>query len=144
MRATILTMLTEWRVDELISRIAAETGIDPATVAQAVTVVLGFLARSVPPETLAPLRDAMPDAAGLMDAPAAEPAATGGFLGGLFGGGGGGGGIMALAGELGEAGLSMGQMQGFAKSFFAVGREKAGEDTMGAIVASVPGLGQFV
>lgn len=126
-------------MDEMISRIAAETGIDPATVAQAVSVVLSFLARSVPAETLAPLRNALPGASQL-EAPAGATVSSGG---GLFGGSGGGG-IMALAGELGEAGLSMGQMQDFAKSFFAVGREKAGEDTMGAIVASVPGLGQFV
>jgi hypothetical protein len=120
-------------LDELVSRITADTGIDPATVTKAVQAVLAFLAGAVPPETLAPLREAFPDAAGTLDRPAAAPA-----------GGGFGGGVMALAEELGDAGLSMGQMQDFAKSFFAVGREKAGEDTMGSIVASVPGLAQFV
>lgn len=136
-----LTMIAEKAVDELISRISADTGLDPDTVAKAVSAVLAFLARSVPSETLAPLREALPEAGAELDAAAASQQG-----GGLSGGpsGGSGGGIMALAGELGEAGLSMAQMQDFAKTFFAVGREKAGEDTMGSIVASVPGLGQFV
>ena len=51
---------------------------------------------------------------------------------------------MALAGQLSAAGLSMDQMQTLGHELFAYGREKAGEDTMGAIVGAVPGLGQFV
>ena len=65
-----------------------------------------------------------------------------GALGGLMGGGGGRG-LMALAGQLGAAGLSMDQMQTLGHELFAYGREKAGEDTMGAIIGSVPGLSQF-
>ena len=46
--------------------------------------------------------------------------------------------------QLMGAGLSMGQIQSVSKEMFAVGREKAGEDAMGAIVGAIPGLGQFV
>jgi hypothetical protein len=51
---------------------------------------------------------------------------------------------MALGGKLMGVGVSMGQMQPLGKELFAYGREHAGEDTMGAIVGAVPGLGQFV
>jgi hypothetical protein len=38
----------------------------------------------------------------------------------------------------------MGQVQSVSREMFAFGREKAGEDAMGAIVGAIPGLGQFV
>ena len=55
-----------------------------------------------------------------------------------------GGGVMALGGQLMGVGVSMGQMQPLGKELFAYGREKAGEDVMGPIVGSIPGLSQFV
>jgi hypothetical protein len=51
---------------------------------------------------------------------------------------------MGLGQQLMSAGLSMGQMGDLGKELFAFGREKAGEDAMGAIVGAIPGLGQFV
>jgi hypothetical protein len=42
------------------------------------------------------------------------------------------------------AGLDMGQVQTVTKEVIAYAREKAGEDTVGEIVGSIPGLGQFV
>jgi hypothetical protein len=56
----------------------------------------------------------------------------------------GGGGVMALGTQLMGAGLSMDQMSGLGTELFAFGREKAGEDAMGAIVGAIPGLSQFV
>jgi hypothetical protein len=38
----------------------------------------------------------------------------------------------------------MDQMQGVTRELIAYSREKAGEDTIGEIVGSIPGLGQFV
>ena len=38
----------------------------------------------------------------------------------------------------------MGQVQGVTQRIIAYAREKAGEDTVGEIVGSIPGLGQFV
>ena len=61
------------------------------------------------------------------------------FIGQLIGGG-----VMALGQNLMSAGVSMGQMQPLGRELFAYGREKAGEDVMGAIVGSIPGLSQFV
>jgi hypothetical protein len=62
-----------------------------------------------------------------------------GMLGGMMGGG-----VMALGQKLMSAGVPMGQMQPLGRELFAYGREKAGEDVMGPIVGSIPGLGQFV
>jgi len=42
------------------------------------------------------------------------------------------------------AGLSMEQMQSVTRELIAHARETAGEDTVGEIVGSIPGLGQFV
>ena len=55
-----------------------------------------------------------------------------------------GGGVMALGTQLMGAGVSMGEMQPLGRELFAYGREKAGEDVMGSIVGSIPGLSQFV
>ncbi len=69
---------------------------------------------------------------------------SGGGLMGMLGGMLGGGGVMALGQKLMAAGVPMGQMQPLGQELFAVGREKAGEDVMGPIVGSIPGLNQFV
>jgi hypothetical protein len=41
-------------------------------------------------------------------------------------------------------GLGMDQMQGVTREVIAYAREKLGEDSVGEIVGSIPGLGQFV
>jgi len=77
-------------------------------------------------------------------AEAGTPSQGGGLMGALGSLMGGSGGIMALGSELTAAGLSMGQMQTLGQELFAYGREKAGEDVMGAIIGEIPGLSQFV
>jgi hypothetical protein len=128
-------------MDELVTRITTRTGLDADTAYKAVGIILGFLVKEGPPEDVARLMEAMPEAP---DAIAKGEAAAGG--GGMMGAMGGmmGGGVMALGGKLMGVGVSMGQMQPLGKELFAYGREHAGEDTMGAIVGAVPGLGQFV
>ena len=51
---------------------------------------------------------------------------------------------MALGQNLMSAGVPMNQMQPLGRELFAYGREKAGEDVMGAIVGSIPGASQFL
>ena len=48
-----------------------------------------------------------------------------------------GGGVMALGQQLMSAGIGMGQITALSKEVFAYGQEKAGEDTMGAIVGAI-------
>jgi hypothetical protein len=54
------------------------------------------------------------------------------------------GGIMGVGTKLMAAGLSMSQMQAVTREIIAYSREKAGEDAVGEIVGSIPGLGQFI
>jgi hypothetical protein len=54
------------------------------------------------------------------------------------------GGVMGTGMRLMSAGLSMGQVQSVGRTVLAYTREKAGEDTVGAIAAAIPGLSQFV
>lgn len=129
-------------MEELIQRIAAAAGIDTGLAQKAAGIILGFLQKEGPAAEVGQLIAAFPGAAELL--PEAGAPAGGGLLGGLMGMMGGGGGIMGLGSQLMGAGLSMGQIQSVSKEMFAVGREKAGEDTMSAIVGAIPGLSQFV
>jgi hypothetical protein len=54
------------------------------------------------------------------------------------------GGIMGVGSKLMAGGLDMDQMQGVTREVIAYAREKVGEDAVGEIVGSIPGLGQFV
>jgi hypothetical protein len=128
-------------MEELVNRVIASTGLDPALATKAVGIVLSFLQNEAPPDDVAKMFAALP---GAQDLAAAESGGSGGLMGAIGGMMGGGGGLMSLAGRLSSAGVSMDQMQGLGRELFAYGREKAGEDTMGAIVGAVPGLGQFV
>ncbi|MGL5361673.1 MAG: DUF2267 domain-containing protein [Bosea sp. (in: a-proteobacteria)] len=127
-------------MEELISRITSVAGIDEGLAQKAVGIILGFLQKEGPAAEVGQMMAAMPGAEALIPA---APASGGlmGMVGGMMGGG---GGVMALGGQLMGAGLSMGQIQSVSKEMFAFGREKAGEDAMGAIVGAIPGLGQFV
>jgi hypothetical protein len=122
-------------MDELIARIAEATGLAPDVAARAAGLVLAFLRKEVPGEAVGTLIAAIPGAAEAAATAAADPVSAG-SPGGM--------GVMALAGELSEAGLSMSEMTALARAFFVTAAEKAGEDTVGSIVAAVPGLGQYI
>lgn len=128
-------------MDELVSRIVAASGLNEDLARKAVGIILAFLQKEGPATEINELMAAMP---GAQELASAESGAKGGMLGAIGGLMGGGGGVMALGGQLMGAGLSMPQIQTVSKEMFAFGREKAGEDTMGAIVGAIPGLGQFV
>lgn len=128
-------------MDELISRIVAASGLDEGLARKAIGIILAFLQKEGPATEIEQLMSALPGAQELADTANGGKGGLMGMVGGLMGGG---GGVMALGGQLMGAGLSMGQIQSVSKEMFAVGREKAGEDAMGAIVGAIPGLGQFV
>lgn len=128
-------------MDELISRIMTASGLDEGLARKAIGIILAFLQKEGPAAEIEQLMSALPGAQELANAANGGKGGLMGMVGGLMGGG---GGVMALGGQLMGAGLSMGQIQSVSKEMFAVGREKAGEDAMGAIVGAIPGLGQFV
>lgn len=127
-------------MEELLNRVTTRTGLDAATAQKAVGIILAFLKKEGPANEVNQLLAAIP---GAEEAVSQASAGTGsGGLMGMLGGMG--GGVMALGGQLMGIGVSMGQMQPLGQELFAYGREKAGEDVMGPIVGSVPGLSQFV
>jgi hypothetical protein len=128
-------------MEELINRLVTNLGIDAALAEKSVGIILAFLQKEGPPAEVGQMLEAMPGASDLITQYAG--AGSGGVLGGLMGMMGGGG-VMGLGQQLMSAGLSMGQLSEVGKELFAFGREKAGEDAMGAIVGAIPGLGQFV
>ena len=131
-------------MDELIARVAQAAGIEPDTAGKAIAAILNFLQKEGPPAEVAQLLEKLPGSSDLLAANVDAPSGGGGLMGGLMGMMGGGGGLMGLAGKLTGLGLGMGEMQSVGKELFAAGREHAGEDLMGTIAASVPGLGQFI
>lgn len=132
-------------MDELIQNISAKVGIDASLASTAVGKILAFLQKEGPTDLVNQLIDAVPGAQGLVEAANAEEGGGGGLmgmLGGLMGGST--GGIMALGSQLMEKGLSMDQIGSVGQELFAHAREQVGEDTMGEIVNSIPGLSKFV
>jgi hypothetical protein len=126
-------------MEELLGRVTQATGLDQATARKAIGMILAFLKKEGPANEVNQLLAAMPGSEEVM----AEAGNGGG--GGIMGMMGSmGGGVMALGGQLMGIGVSMGQMQPLGKELFAFGREKAGEDVMGPIVGSIPGLTQFL
>lgn len=128
-------------MDELITRVTSVTGLDAATAQTAIGHILAFLQKEGPAAEVSQLLAAMPGSEALV-ADSNEADGGGGLMGML--GGMMGGGVMALGQKLMSAGVPMGQMQPLGRELFSYGREKAGEDVMGPIVGSVPGLNQFV
>jgi hypothetical protein len=124
-------------MEELLARVTQATGLDAATATKAIGIILNFLKKEGPPAEVNQLLASMPGAEAAM-AQAPQAGGLSGMMAGM------GGGVMALGGQLMGAGVSMGQMQPLGRELFAFGREKAGEDVMGPIVGSIPGLTQFV
>ena len=118
-------------MDELLDRLVAKVGVDRGMAEKAIGIILAFLLKEGPSDKVQALINQMPGAEAVMQAAASE----GGF---------GMGGIMGVGTKLMAAGLSMGQMQSVTREIIAYSREKAGEDAVGEIVGSVPGLGQFI
>lgn len=115
-------------MDELISRITGNVGIDEATARQSVGLILGFLQREGADGPAAEMIKGIP---GGPEAVAKYDEETGG-------------GIMGLGQKLMSAGLGMGEISGVAREIMAYAKEKVGDEPVDQVVASVPGLSQFV
>ncbi|MBM3530304.1 MAG: DUF2267 domain-containing protein [Alphaproteobacteria bacterium] len=116
-------------MDELLDRLVANTGVDRAVAEKAVGIIFAFLLKDGPADKVQALIDQLPGAAAAVQ--------SAGDTGGM-------GGIMGVGTKLMAAGLGMSEMQGVTREIIAFSREKAGEDTVGEIVSSIPGLSQFV
>jgi hypothetical protein len=118
-------------MDDLLDRLVASVGVDRGVAEKAVGIILSFLLKEGPSDKVQALIKQMPG----VDHAMAAAATDGGF---------GMGGIMGVGTKLMAAGLGMDQMQGVTREIIAFAREKLGEDAVGEIVGSIPGLGQFL
>jgi len=117
-------------MDELIGRLVANVGVERTAAETAVGIILAFLAKEGPSDKIQALLAKLPGAEALMQKAPAD--------------GGGMGGVMGAGMQMMSAGLSMSQVQDVTRQFIAFAREKVGEDEVGEIVGSIPGLSQFV
>ena len=134
-------------MDNLIASVAAETGLAPDVARKAVALMLDFLKREAPADSVNALFDKAPDLRAVAATASTGGEGMGGTMRGLMGTGGGamgGGGIMALGGDLMNLGLGMGQIQTIGKKVFAYAREKGGDELVGEISEAIPGLSQFI
>ncbi|MBA3517507.1 MAG: DUF2267 domain-containing protein [Rhizobiales bacterium] len=126
-------------MDELIGRIEAAVGLDESTARSAVRIILSFLYQEGDRDKVMTLIERLPGAESYVETSSDDSSATLGGLGGLMGGG-----AMAVLGQLQGLGLGMAQIQGVTQETVNFARERAGADIVNDVVASIPGLGQFV
>lgn len=126
-------------MNDLVSQIAERTGIAPATAETAVGMMLAFLQKEGDGAAVDQMIAAIPGGEALV---AGAAGGGGGLLGSLMGAMG--GGVMALGQQLMSQGLGMGEITALARETIAVAKQYAGEEVVDQVVASVPGLGQFV
>jgi len=122
-------------MDELIERLVANVGIDKATAEKAIGIILGFLKSEGPSDKVQAIIDALPGAEVAIKAGEEVSGGLGGMLGG---------GIMAVGSKLMSAGLGMGEITSVSREILDYARSKIGSEAVDEIVASVPGLSQFV
>lgn len=130
-------------MNPIVINIAERIGIEPALAEKALGMMLGFLQREADDGPVARMIAAIPGASELVAQFNGEGAGGGGLLGSLMGALGGGG-IMGLGQQLMSEGLGMGEITALARETISVARQHAGDEVVDQVVASVPGLSQFV
>ena len=135
-------------MDNLIAQVASSAGTTPDLARQAVALILDFLRREAPDDTMETVFNSAPALRAIAaSAPGAGGEGMGATIKGLMGTGNGamgGGGLMALGGDLMGLGLNMEQIKAIGSHVFDYARSHAGEDVMGEISAAIPGLSQFI
>lgn len=135
-------------MENLIARVASAANISPAVARKAVALIGDFLQREAPEEAVRDLFDKAPAFPAIIASSTHTGGeGMGGGLKGLMGvaaGAMGGGGLMALGSELMSLGLDLDQVQTIGKEVFGYAREVAGDQVVGEISASIPGLSQFI
>ena len=134
-------------MENLIASVAEASGAKADTARQAVALIIDFLEREAPEDAVKTLLDSAPALKAISATAQTGGEGMGKMLRGLMGTGSGamgGGGLMALGGSLMGLGLTMDQIQATAKTVFEYARAHAGDDVMGEISASIPGLSQFI
>lgn len=129
-------------MQELISRVAAKTGLAEAKAEKAVGIVLSLIRTQGDQRKVGELFARLPGADELALSHGGDGARGGGLLG-LLGGGLMGGPLAAVA-KLQAAGLSMEEIKGLGQETLAYAREKAGDGLVRDVAGSIPGLSSYV
>jgi hypothetical protein len=124
-------------MNDIIRQISEATGIQPNVAEKALGMMLGFLEKEGEDGKVQQMLAAIPGAKDLVSQYGGD--GSGGFLSGLAGGG-----IMGLGQQLMGLGMGMGEITALAKQTIALAKHYAGEQVVDEVVASIPGLGQFV
>lgn len=130
-------------MEDLVARICDKVGLSDDVARSAIKIIMGFLNREGPSDSMQKILSAIPGASDFIDA-GNDKSENGGTGGGLLGGLMGGGGAMAALNELTSAGLDMGQVRGVTKEIVDFAKEKAGDGVVEDVIGSIPGLGQLV
>ncbi|WP_237154879.1 DUF2267 domain-containing protein [Oryzibacter oryziterrae] len=125
-------------MQDTIDTIASTVGISPEQTDGAIRIVLNFLHKAGPTETIESLASELGAADYLSAAPKAGLL---GSIGGMFGGM---GGAMAAFSALQGLGLDMDQIQGVVKNLIDIARQKIGDEKVENILDSIPGLAQLI
>jgi len=144
-------------MQEIIDKIAAEVGIDPALAEKATSMITNFIATQAPAQYVDEIKQFVPGfdqlvAQGAANSEAAQAAgggglmgAFGGLMGGLMGGSGGAmAAAMAMLGNLQKDGLDLGQIKQIATSLIGELRGVAGDEAVDKLIAELPGAGHLL
>jgi hypothetical protein len=129
-------------MDDLVSRVVAQTGLPPDKAERAIGIMLNLVRNQGEKAKVAELFAKLPGAEDLATRHGGDGAKGGGLLGML--GGGLMGGPLAAVTKLTAAGLSMDQIKVMGSETLAYAREKAGPQLVKDVAGSIPGLSQYV
>ena len=132
-------------MEQLISQLASQFGIDEALAHKAVGMVLSLLQNQGDSGAVSELFAKLPGAGELAEQYAGGGGGGGG-LGGMLGGlmGGGAGEAMKLVGTLQADGLSMDQIKGIGTGLLEHAKQEGGEDLVRRAVQGIPGVSDYI
>ncbi len=118
-------------MNDLVEEVAEKMGLEVGIAEKAIGYMLAFLDREADGDAVEQMMAAIPDASDLVVAHNENG-------GSMFGG------IMGLGQQLMHAGLGVSEINTLARQTMQVARQHAGDEVVDRVIASVPGLNQFV
>jgi hypothetical protein len=129
-------------MQELITRIASKTGLDPSKAERGVGIMLSLVKTQGNQAKMAEMFAKLPGAEELALKHGGDGAGGGGLLAKL--GGGAMGGPLAAVAKLASAGINMDQMKVLGTETLGYAKEKAGDDLVRQVASSIPGVSAYL
>ncbi|MER0238737.1 DUF2780 domain-containing protein [Fulvimarina sp. MAC8] len=131
-------------MEQLLTRISSEAGLDAQTAKAAVGHILAFIKAQGEGPEVDQMLGAMPGSEDAIVEAGKTQTGSGGLLGGLMGSLAGSSAIMALGSKLTGLGLDVEQIRTVAKELVTFAKQHAGEETVDRALKSVPGLSDYM